>query len=220
MKVERETHHRGNLLRGWGACSCTVQYYNIFFSHNIYTTSTHAGRPCRQSFFTTGSENKIRDEWRKNLSPKIGRNVLHINIKFWVDFSRKCSGTSLFSSFSHTQQIVWRVASRLHFPTTLPLTYVRESGIGESLLCLSSRHFLCTYTTTNSFRFSVLAFPVSPLNMDKREHPNANPWEWYRVVRPPHKQLINQHTHTNYSIFLQIVWFNITRIKYNPPKFS
>src|SRR6267378_4831252 len=25
--------------------------------------------------------------------------------------------------------IVWRVASRLHCPTTLPLTYVRESGM-------------------------------------------------------------------------------------------
>ena len=33
-----------------------------------------------------------------------------------------------FSAFSHTQQIVWRVESRLQFATTL-LTYVRESGI-------------------------------------------------------------------------------------------
>jgi hypothetical protein len=38
----------------------------------------------------------------------------------------------LFSAFSHTQQIVWRV-SRLQFPTTLPLTYVRESGKKKTL---------------------------------------------------------------------------------------
>ena len=37
--------------------------------------------------------------------------------------------TGPFSAFSHTQQIVWRVESRLQFATTLPLTYVRESGI-------------------------------------------------------------------------------------------
>ena len=43
-----------------------------------------------------------------------------------------------FSVFSHTQQIVWRVESRLQFSTTLPLTYVRESGIA----CGKGRIFL------------------------------------------------------------------------------
>ena len=62
------------------------------------------------------------------MCPKIGRNVLHINMMFWATFSRKWSSIGPFSVFSHTQQIVWRVESRLQFSTTLPLTYVRESG--------------------------------------------------------------------------------------------
>ena len=33
-----------------------------------------------------------------------------------------------WSAFSHTQQIVWWVESRLQFATTLLFTYIRESG--------------------------------------------------------------------------------------------
>ena len=46
-----------------------------------------------------------------------------------MTFPSKCSSTGSFSVFSHTQQIIWRVESRLQFPTTLSLPYVRESGI-------------------------------------------------------------------------------------------
>jgi len=61
-------------------------------------------------------------------STKIGKNVLHNVIKFWVTFSSKCSGNGSFSVFSHTQQIIWQVESHLQFPTTLSLPYIRELG--------------------------------------------------------------------------------------------
>ena len=75
-----------------------------------------------------------------------------------------------FSAFSHTQQIIWRVESRLQFATTLPLTYVRESG--TSLTTIRRLYFDLLITKRN-IRQVVWVYNV--LIIDRRqEQSNSN----------------------------------------------
>ena len=109
--------------RGYNALYSITIFFPTMYLHNIVPMrAAHAAKFSRQQPF------KIHDERTRKMCPKIGRNVLHINMMFWAPFSRKWSSMGPFSAFSHTQQIVWRVESRLQVATTLPLTYVRRVG--------------------------------------------------------------------------------------------
>ena len=82
-----------------------------------------------------------------------------------------------FSVFSHTQQIVWRVESRLQFSTTLPLIYVRESGIRYNfvtiLFLITSTYHRLHSRYINSSTFLPMEATANPIFSHTKNHSSA-----------------------------------------------
>ena len=99
-----------------------------------------------------------------------------------------------FSVFSHTQQIVWRVESRLQFSTTLPLTYVRESG-NLILAGYSSLQLDCQMSFS---LFNLTASPTTPFN-NPSFTPSPYPTHDFIISPPPHGLALGLHNHSSFT---------------------
>ena len=82
---------------------------------------------CHQVFKTTAFQKKIHDEQTRKMCPKIGRNVLHTNMMFFLStfFQKMIKYGAVCCVLSHSTNSL-AVESRSQ--QTLSLTYIRESG--------------------------------------------------------------------------------------------